>query len=175
MKRCPMCDRTYDDSQSFCVNDGATLVSDPSQAAYDPLKTIVSTPPPQPQSAPLQPPTGYGSGDLPGGQSPSAWQQSPPPQANPGWSPPPAPQSMGAPQQNIQNYLVPAIISTICCCLPAGIVSIIFATQVNSKLKLGDIQGAMDASAKAKMWFIIAIVAGVIVNALAMILQLAAR
>ena len=81
---------------------------------------------------------------------------------------------MGAPPQNIPNYLVPAIISTVCCCLPAGIVSIIFATQVNSKLKVGDIQGAMDASSKAKMWFIIAIVAGVIVNALVMILQLAA-
>jgi hypothetical protein len=55
------------------------------------------------------------------------------------------------------------------------VVSIIFATQVNSKLKMGDIQGAMDASAKAKMWFIIAIVAGVIVNIFAIILQLAAR
>ena len=172
MKRCPMCDRTYDDSQSFCVNDGATLTSDQSQAAYDPLKTIVSTPPPQ--SAPLQPPTGYGSGDVPGSQAPASWQQTPAPQVNPGWSPPPAPQPM-APPQNIPNYLVQAIVSTICCCLPAGIVSIIFATQVNSKLKVGDIQGAMDASAKAKMWFIIAIVAGVIVNVLVTILQLAAR
>jgi hypothetical protein len=169
-----MCDRTYDDSQSFCVNDGATLVSDASGPAYDPLKTIVSTPPPQ--SAPLQPPTGYGSGDLPGSQPPAAWQQAPPPpQANPGWAPPPTPQPMGMPQAAIQNYLVPAIISTICCCLPAGIVSIIFATQVNTKIKAGDIQGAMDASAKAKMWFIIAIVAGVIVNGIGIIIQIAAR
>jgi hypothetical protein len=175
MKRCPMCDRTYDDSQSFCVNDGATLTTEQPQASYDPLKTIVSTPPPQPQSAPLQPPTGYGSGDLPGGQAPSAWQQQPPPQANQGWAPPPAPQPMGMPQAAIQNYLIPAIISTICCCLPAGIVSIIFATQVNSKIKAGDIQGAMDASAKAKMWFIIAIVAGVVVNGIGIILQIAAR
>ncbi|HVG31635.1 MAG TPA: CD225/dispanin family protein [Pyrinomonadaceae bacterium] len=93
-------------------------------------------------------------------------------QPSPGWTPPPPP---AAPPANIPNYLVPAIISTICCCLPAGIVSIIFATQVNSKLKAGDIQGAMDASAKAKMWFIIAIAAGVIVNVLVTILQLAAR
>ncbi|MBA3806674.1 MAG: CD225/dispanin family protein [Acidobacteria bacterium] len=62
------------------------------------------------------------------------------------------------------NYLVPAIISTICCCLPAGVVSIIYATQVNSKVAAGDVTGAMDASAKAKTWFIVAIIVGVLVN-----------
>jgi hypothetical protein len=89
-------------------------------------------------------------------------------QPSPGWTPPPPP---ATPPANIPNYLVPAIISTICCCLPAGVVSIIFATQVNGKVASGDIQGAMDASAKAKMWFIIAIVAGVIVNGIAGIAQ----
>lgn len=82
-------------------------------------------------------------------------------QPSPNWAPPPPPV---APPANIPNYLVPAIISTICCCLPAGIVSIIYATQVNTKVAAGDVQGAMDSSAKAKMWFIIAIVVGVIIN-----------
>ena len=89
-------------------------------------------------------------------------------QPPPNWAPPPPPV---APPANIPNYLVPAIISTICCCLPAGVVSIIYATQVNSKVAAGDIQGAMDASAKAKTWFIVAIVVGVIVNGIAGILQ----
>lgn len=91
-------------------------------------------------------------------------------QPPPNWAPPPPPV---APPANIPNYLVPAIISTICCCLPAGVVSIIYATQVNSKVAAGDIQGAMDASAKAKTWFIVAIVIGVIVNGIAGILQVA--
>lgn len=91
-------------------------------------------------------------------------------QPSPNWAPPPPPV---APPANIPNYLVPAIISTICCCLPAGVVSIIYATQVNSKVAAGDIQGAMAASAKAKTWFIVAIVIGVIVNGIAGILQVA--
>ena len=53
------------------------------------------------------------------------------------------------PQEIINNYLVPAIISTLCCCPPTGIVSIVFAAQVNSKQSAGDIAGAKDAASKA--------------------------
>ena len=41
---------------------------------------------------------------------------------------------------------------TIFCCLPFGIVAIVFAAQVNGKLQAGDINGAMESSRKAKMW-----------------------
>jgi hypothetical protein len=50
------------------------------------------------------------------------------------------------------NYLVWSILTTIFCCLPFGIVSIIFAAQVNSKWQAGDQQGAMSSSKNAKMW-----------------------
>jgi hypothetical protein len=108
-----MCDRTYDDSQAFCVNDGATLTSDQSGSAYDPMKTIVATPPPQSQSAPLPPPT-FGSGDLPGGQAPASWQTGAPPQGGSAWGTnmQPAPGgAFGAPQTQ-QNGL--AIGSLVC-------------------------------------------------------------
>jgi uncharacterized membrane protein YvbJ len=52
----------------------------------------------------------------------------------------------------IPNYLVQAILVTIFCCLPFGIVGIVFAAQVNRKLQAGDINGAMESSRKAKMW-----------------------
>jgi uncharacterized membrane protein YvbJ len=52
----------------------------------------------------------------------------------------------------IPNYLVQAILVTIFCCLPFGIVAIVFAAQVNGKLQAGDINGAMESSRKAKMW-----------------------
>ena len=42
------------------------------------------------------------------------------------------------PVQTVPNYLVQAILTTLFCCLPLGIVSIVFATQVNSKLSVGD-------------------------------------
>jgi uncharacterized membrane protein YvbJ len=57
-----------------------------------------------------------------------------------------------APQQNVPNYLVWAILSTLFCCLPFGIVSIVFAAQVNDKLTAGDTLGAIESSNKAKMW-----------------------
>lgn len=69
------------------------------------------------------------------------------------WATPPPPPS-GA--TSVPNYLVPAIVSLICC-WPLSIVAIIFAAQVNSKVAAGDIQGAMDASKKAKMFSFIAI------------------
>lgn len=54
--------------------------------------------------------------------------------------------------RSIPNYLVHAILVTLFCCLPFGIVAIVFAAQVNSRLQAGDIQGALDCSNKAKMW-----------------------
>ena len=69
------------------------------------------------------------------------------------WTPPPPPTSTPA---NIPNYLVPAILSLLCC-WPLSIVAIIFAAQVNGKVAAGDIQGAMDASKKAKLFSFLAI------------------
>lgn len=65
------------------------------------------------------------------------------------------PQSAGA-AGKINNYLVPAILATACCCLPFGIVSIVYAAQVNGKLAGGDVAGAQLAADNAKMWFWIA-------------------
>ncbi len=59
-----------------------------------------------------------------------------------------------------------AILSTIFCCLPLGIVSIVFAAQVNSKWAAGDAAGAQESSNKAKQWAIWSAVAGVVVGIL---------
>jgi heme/copper-type cytochrome/quinol oxidase subunit 2 len=50
------------------------------------------------------------------------------------------------------NYLVWAILTTIFCCLPFGIVSIVFAAQVNSRWQARDYDGAQNASKNAKIW-----------------------
>ena len=67
---------------------------------------------------------------------------------------PAQPQAAAAaqPPAQIPNYLVQAILVTIFCCLPFGIVAIVFAAQVNGKLQAGDINGAMESSRKAKIW-----------------------
>ena len=55
-----------------------------------------------------------------------------------------------------------AILSTVLCCLPTGIVSIIYAAQVNTKIAAGDIAGATQASNHAKMWALISFGVGLL-------------
>jgi|SRR5260370_33570229 hypothetical protein len=73
------------------------------------------------------------------------------------FTPPSSPTSTAT----VPNYLIPAILSLFCC-WPLSIVAIIFAAQVNGKVAAGDIQGAMDASKKAKLFSFIAIGIGVL-------------
>ncbi|BAU07889.1 CD225/dispanin family protein [Fischerella sp. NIES-3754] len=54
--------------------------------------------------------------------------------------------------RNVPTYLPQAILTTLFCCLPFGIVAIVYAAQVNSKLAAGDYEGAMQASKSAKTW-----------------------
>ncbi len=77
---------------------------------------------------------------------PHAGAPSPPPHMAP------PPQMAGQPVGTVPNYLVQAILVTLFCCLPLGIVAIVFAAQVNGKLAVGDYYGATEASNKAKMW-----------------------
>ena len=62
------------------------------------------------------------------------------------------------------NYLVFAVLTTIFCCQVLGIVSIVFAAQVNSRWNSGDTQGALNASRNAKMWAWIALGSGLVIG-----------
>src|SRR5574341_669048 len=75
----------------------------------------------------------------------------------------PGPSGFGATRPEIPSYLVPAILTTVCCCLPFGIVAIVYAAQVKSKINAGDIAGAKESSRKAQMWTWIAIGTGIVV------------
>lgn len=68
------------------------------------------------------------------------------------------------------NNLVFAILSTLLCCLPAGVVSIVYAAQVDGKWNAGDYAGAQQASDNAKRWAIISAVIGLIVLVLYVVL-----
>jgi len=68
------------------------------------------------------------------------------------------------------NYLVWAILSTLLCCLPLGIASIVFAAQVNGKYAAGDVAGAQQSSAKAKKFAIWSAVVGLVLGVLYIIL-----
>jgi hypothetical protein len=68
------------------------------------------------------------------------------------------------------NNLIWAILSTILCCLPLGIVSIIHATKVDNLYNAGQYEQAKEEAAKAKQWAIYAAVAGIIVFVLYLVL-----
>ncbi|MDE6377525.1 MAG: CD225/dispanin family protein [Duncaniella sp.] len=69
---------------------------------------------------------------------------------------------MGAPGMMPPTYLVWAVISTLCCCLPTGIVAIIYASKVSPLWQRGDYAGSKNASEKAGWWVIISFVLGFI-------------
>lgn len=67
------------------------------------------------------------------------------------------------------SYMLWAILSTICCCVPFGIVSIIYAAKVNGLYQTQQYEAAEKASADAKKWAIISAAVGAAVNILYMI------
>ena len=50
---------------------------------------------------------------------------------------------------HIPNYLVWAILATICCCVPTGIIAIVYSAQVNGKVAAGDYATAQNYSNEA--------------------------
>ena len=112
----------------------------------------------------------------------------PPPEVNQGepetvdpYQPQPTqPQQPVQPQQPIQpqyagpqpanaepcppTNLVWAIITTVLCCLPTGVVAIVYATQVTNKYRAGDIEGAKRASEIGAWWCIASIILGIVLQ-----------
>ena len=84
----------------------------------------------------------------------------------PGWPGQQPPGYGGQPayggQPEPDNYLVWAILSTVLCCLPAGIVSIVYSTKVSGLWAQGRYGEAQAASASAKKWAIISAIVGVV-------------
>lgn len=99
-----------------------------------------STPPPQPPSAPVAPPS----------------YAAPAPVA-PAFRP-------GSDVMKPANNLVWAILATLFCCLPAGVVAIIYAAQVDSKWNSGDTAGALGAAKNAKTWCLVSVGVGLLVG-----------
>lgn len=64
--------------------------------------------------------------------------------------------------QKPASYLVWGILTTLFCCLPFGIVSIVFAAKVDGAFASGDYAGAQAASQNAKRWAIISAVVAVV-------------
>lgn len=62
------------------------------------------------------------------------------------------------------NYLVWSILTTICCCLPFGIVAIVYSAQVNSNYQAGLYHEAVKSSVNARTWVIASFVTGLVIS-----------
>lgn len=69
-----------------------------------------------------------------------------------------------------KTWLTEAILATIFCCMPFGIVAIVYASQVVSFYKNGNYASAEDASNNAKKYINIALISGLIIIILNIIL-----
>ncbi|PWM81173.1 MAG: hypothetical protein DBX90_07695 [Lentisphaerae bacterium] len=74
----------------------------------------------------------------------------------------------------INSGLIGAIIVTVCCCLPFGIVAIVYAAKVPGLAAAGQFVEAQEAASKSKMWSWIGFGIGLVVILLNIILQVAA-
>lgn len=111
---------------------------------------------PPPEQGPRRPQEPYGPQQPYPPPPPPGWQ--PPPQwgAQPGRPPQWGPPQWGGPPGPMQpppnNHMAFAIIATVLCCLPLGIVSIIKAAEVNSLWAQGQTGAAYASAESAKKW-----------------------
>lgn len=98
------------------------------------------------------------------------FRATPPPMPNPNPRPTPPPMSNPNPSGVCpDNYMVWAILSTICCCFPTGIVAIIKSNKVESLWRAGDYTGAQQAASDAKTWCFISLAGGLLASFLAFV------
>jgi hypothetical protein len=133
-------------------------MSQPGDETNDPFAPPPEEPaatPPPPREQPYQPPAAPPAYGQPPQGPPPRYAQQPPPY---GAAPYGAPTGVKPP-----TYLPWAIATTILCCLPLGVASIVFANQVNVKYAQHDLAGAMESSRKARNFAIASAIIGPIV------------
>lgn len=126
MKICNQCQAINADGAQFCCKCGAQLGASQhggQQRGYQP----------QPQHQPQQ-----------------QYQPQPNYQQRPQYQQPYQPQQQNMPKPD--NNMVWAILTTLFCCLPLGIVSIVNASKVNGLYNSGDYNGAVEAANSAKKY-----------------------
>lgn len=59
-------------------------------------------------------------------------------------------------------YLILSILSTLCCCLPFGVVGIVFSAKINSSMAAGNLEEAQKNAKMARIWIIVSFVLGIL-------------
>ncbi len=59
----------------------------------------------------------------------------------------------------VRTYLWQSLVATLLCCLPTGAVALVHASVAQNRLQSGDLDGARQASARARRWCVVSLVA----------------
>lgn len=138
---CPRCGSRNSETARFCGNCGQTLQQQSARPDPNPSPPHPSVPEePFRDSGPDHEPFGDGGGE----NEPF--------------------RRFGGYPPKVPNYLIQAILVTLFCCVPFGIVAIVYAAQVNGKVALGDMEGAWRTSRSAKNWAWISFGVGLLIN-----------
>lgn len=78
----------------------------------------------------------------------------------------------GMPQKPVNwvPYLILSIISTLCCCLPFGVVGIVFSAKINSAMLAGNLEEAQNNAKMARIWIIVSFAIGILTWLIYMVL-----
>ena len=78
----------------------------------------------------------------------------------------------GMPQEPVNwvPYLILSIISTLCCCLPFGVVGIVFSEKINSAMLAGNLEEAQNNAKMARIWIIVSFAIGLLTWLIYMVL-----
>ncbi len=68
--------------------------------------------------------------------------------------------SAGAPAENIDTWLWQSIVATLLCCLPLGVVGIVFSAQAQSAMNVGNYEEARNKAGTARTMTLIAVGVG---------------
>ena len=71
-----------------------------------------------------------------------------------------------------KTYMLESILVTLFCCLPFGIVGIVFASKVNSLYDAGNIEMAYEASKSAGKWTMWGFICGIISSVINVLLNI---
>lgn len=78
----------------------------------------------------------------------------------------------GMPQKPVNwvPYLILSIISTLCCCLPFGVVGIVFSAKINSAMLAENLEEAQNNAKMARIWIIVSFAIGLLTWLIYMVL-----
>jgi len=144
MGHCSKCGAELNPEAKFCSNCGASQAENARAESFEPENGLTA------------------GAAAPEGGSAQPAQPAPANVGQPAGAPPPPvpPGARVISPRKIETSLIKSILAAFCCCIPFGIIGIIYAVQADKLLKKNDLAAAAEAGHKSDLWSNLAIGVG---------------